>query len=941
MSLVVWKIDPLPDFLSDHTLTGDCAADRLREYASRWVQLAGSVWEWRDQATLALRYVSQGGRTSIYLLAKSRRDEDTARLEAQIGVVLRAHRLMEGGCGTVISSEEFERETHLSNPAIVELRQLAARHLWTPQNTKAARFAKRAVMQQVQQSAPLELERPGVVFPWWGPGGPFLLPMESLISQKVACSLTIYLAPTELAPMEREWLSVMSQLAQSQAEQSLQMVGTSAPVSEVDPVAKLVGRLYMANLRRLSATPFQVVVHCAAADSQLDASLSLAGAVQSLVHEPAFERPQQEDDRLPSGAEVHIAALPEAAATIADQYANLHFAPWSATAPLARLPTLADAQGATTVFRLPVSVRGGVPGIRVRQLAPNFHPGPRMTECAPSDPPSICLGDYLSGGKAFVPLADLTKHVLVTGFTGSGKTVTVLQLLHQIWVDHQVPFLVLESAKQEYRGLAGVDSLGNDLRIYTLGNETCSPLRLNPFELPPGVRVEAHMSKLQTCFEAAIPPVGPTSSVIHGALLKVYERFGWLLTDLGPSDEGSHRQFPMLSDFVAAIEEVIDERRYAGEVRDNLRAAIVGRFEPLLTGSKGKLFNTRRSSPSLDALFNKPTILEMNDLSIDDKALVVMFVLTLLREHRERNKAFAGELKHVTLVEEAHNVLEDVGSTAGGDGGAADTRYKAVQAFCGLLTEIRALGEGLIIADQSPEKLARDAMRNTNLQIAHQLRDAHDRNAIANAMTMEEEQRDYLGKLQPGHAAVFRTGLEKATFLKVPKYYPTGEDIAHQPPREASEWPAWRAQFRGYGFDSSLTDQAVRERMEQRDTGLRQVARVAYPFAACAHCRSQCTHRDRVFAAFDSSEEAQAQAGAWLERVQERMAAEDGDLPSIFAQTASFATFGLNHFGWPASVDLAWCFLLHAHDVGRRKTADGVVIDAAWRPAFDEAFAQP
>ncbi len=51
-----------------------------------------------------------------------------------------------------------------------------------------------------------------------------------------------------------------------------------------------------------------------------------------------------------------------------------------------------------------------------------------------------------------------------------------------------------------------------------------------------------------------------------------------------------------------------------------------------------------------------------------------------------------------------------------------------------MLTEIRSYGEGLIIADQSPGKLADDVVRNTNLQIVHQLRDSTDREAMANAM---------------------------------------------------------------------------------------------------------------------------------------------------------------------------------------------------------------
>jgi hypothetical protein len=552
-------------------------------------------------------------------------------------------------------------------------------------------------------------------------------------------------------------------------------------------------------------------------------------------------------------------------------------------------------------------VRGGVPGIRVRQLPPDFHPGPRR-DVRPRD--SLDLGAYEAGGRAFFPLNDLCKHALITGFTGSGKTVTVLQLLHQLWADHGVPFLVLESAKQEYRGLLGVDAFCDDMQVYTLGNELCVPFRINPFELLPGVRVEAHLSKLQTCFEGAIPPIGPSSSVIAEGLLLAYEEQGWSLTDIYPEGQESRRRFPTLSDFVRLVERVLAERGYEGEVQSNLKAALVGRFKPLLMGGKGRMFDTQRSYPTPRELFSTPVILEMNDLSVDDKALVVMFLLSMLREHRERHRGRGGELVHVTMVEEAHNVLENVASKGSGEGStSADTRFKAVEAFCQLLTEIRALGEGLIIADQSPEKLARDALRNTNLQIAHQLRDGHDREAIANAMIMEKEQRDFLGKLRPGQAALFRTGLEKATFIQVDKYYPTSSDpAAVQDLPAAAREKALKSQFRGVGFDSNLTDGELRDRMQARLPALEEFRSLTLPYSGCAFCRSQCRHRDEVFSACQAGS-TKAIAQSWIERFETDESATPKELWAAAGQAlrhaAAMQDLPLRN------ADVGWCLFTH------------------------------
>jgi hypothetical protein len=910
IAMLVWHIHPLPDFLADHTLTGNSGAEKLVEVVSRWVQWVGNFWSWHDRATFAVRFMSHGGGVKIFLLAQSHEAENEEILAGEVGVLLRTYRLGSGEPLRLLAVEAVNRTWDLPNAAILEVRQHETRSLW---RLRHSLLNSEQFRQQFNWLPQVERDQPRVVYPWWGPGGPFLVPMESLISQPVPVTLTIYLEPTQLQQREWHWLATMASEAQSQGEQTIQQLGSGAGMRAVDPSANLAGKLYIANLRRLSANPFLVTVHAAAADGRFDVAGSLAGAMQSLVQEQPLDRQQQNEERLPSGAAVIRAPEDESGEyhrqVVAYQYHNLRFARPHPDDPLIRLSYLTDARGAATAFRLPVSVRGGVPGIKVRQLPPDFHPGPRQEE-RPAD--HIELGLYQGGGRAFMPLRDLCKHALVTGFTGSGKTVTVLQLLHQIWADHQVPFLVLESAKQEYRGLLGVDEFANDLRVFTLGNELCVPLRLNPFELLPEVRVEAHVSKLQTCFEGAIPPIGPSSSVIAEGLLRVYAEQGWSLTDVYPASGRSKRRFPKLSDFVRIIEQVLEERGYEGEVQSNLKAALVGRFKPLLIGGKGRMFDTRRSRPSPVELFRRPAVLEMNDLSVDDKALVAMFVLTLLREYRERNRSRGGELIHVTMVEEAHNLLENVASKGGGEGAtSADTRFKAVEAFCQMLTEIRSLGEGLIIADQSPEKLARDAMRNTNLQIAHQLRDSHDREAIASAMIMEKEQRDFLGKLLPGQAAVFRTGLEKATFIQVDKYYPTGEDWAKLANIDRTQAALHlKKQYRGVGFDQNLTDDALAAKIARLDPSF-SGGELDLPFQGCTFCQTQCIFRDSVFSTTAAAEFEDTQA-AWLEKFNDETGTSKEDLRK-WTVTQAIESLAANGNG-DANSHSIWCWFVHLWD---------------------------
>jgi hypothetical protein len=901
-----WSIEPLPDFLLDPSLTGDSEPQKLKEFCSRWVQLVCCLSAWADQATFGLQFFSREGQTSIYFTATAHDGADASRLQEEVGVLLKTHRLFEEATRARIKMPDFRERTLVRAPAVMRVRQQATRALWKPpQFVSGASSLKAKFPWLTDQDA----TDPIVIFPWWGPGGPFLLPMESLLSQPVACSITVLLSPTSLRIHEWEWLCAMSQVAQSKGEQNLQVLGGQAPVRMVDPSAALAGRLYMANFRRLATNPSVVSVYCCAADGRHDVARSLAGSLQSLVHEPPLESPTQNDERLPSGAQAHEVA---ADSLDARELKELRVQPPTGPPSLLRLPDLVDPKGAATLFRLPVSVRGGVPGIRVKQLPPDFHPGVRVAS-RPKD--HVDLGRYHAGGRATCPLKDLTKHTLVTGFTGSGKTVTVLQLLHQVWIDHGVPFLVLESAKQEYRGLTTVDAMcSGDQRIsvYTLGNENCSPFRLNPFELLPGVRVEAHISKLQSCFEGAIPPIGPSSSLICESLLRVYEEAGWNLTDIAPQSASIRRRFPVLRDFVRAVEKVLHDRGYQGEVADNLRAALIGRFTPLLLGGKGRMFDTQRSAPTATDLFTRPTVLEMNDLIIEDKALVVMFLLTLLREYRETDKGVHGDLKHLTVVEEAHNVLENVSSEGGGEGATkADTRYKAVQAFCSMITEIRSLGEGLVIADQSPEKLSRDAIRNTNLQLAHQLRDATDRESMAKAMIMTDEQRDFLGKLVPGQAALFRTGLERATFVNVDKYYPDVADFAAAPSAGTAAHVIWKRDFRGHGFDPLITDAALREYMDGVDPNLQGRRRLSLPYLGCSSCRSQCQYRDAIFPTC-TAPEARKLGQEWFALTDVTHRARLGiTTEEVWKRGTRIAIESAVAAGAERTLDAAWCYFVH------------------------------
>lgn len=863
-ALFGYQIPHLPDFLADHTLLGERPAEKLNEVLKRQARFALGLRKWRGSA-FALRYNAdpERGRIDLALLGRitGTRGKGTS-LARQVARDLTVHLttfglpyrpLTEAGDGP--GNGQLTLRDYLfpfpGQPAVVEIRQ------------QEAVVPLLAIRQEAY-----------VIYPFWGASEAFLEPLESLLRQPAPVSVSIYLEPTELSHQESEALFTAAHIADTVADHERVTYSEQTARRLRDPGAELVGRIYSAYRKSLDEA-FVMVVQVVSPDASTawTAARSLAAAIAGGQNRTLDE---QDERALPSQALVIGPGNEAELAAARRTFTTLTHAPWGAslaTPGKERLPYLVGSSGAAAAFRFPISVRGGVPGIAVRQRPPDFEVGPRQAQVAADE---LHLGSFRRGGAVTVKLKALTRHGLITGFTGSGKTNTVLYLLDQLWTRHRIPFLVIESAKKEYRGFLGQKGF-EDLLIFTLGDETTTPFRLNPFELLDGVRLEAHLGRLQTCFDGALPQFGILPSIIAESLESVYREKGWKLTDRGGDVE---RPLPTMRDMFRTAIKVSESRGYAGETYQNIRAAVAGRIGGLLRGSKGRMFGAQRSYP-LNVLIERPIILELNDLNADDKSLTIMFLLMLLREYRELHPG--STLQHVTVVEEAHNVMGNV-TPSGPSEISADTKGQAVQAFADLLTEVRAYGEGILIADQSPEKLVPDAVRNTNLQIAHQLRDARDRESIGRALIMDQAQQDYLGKLAIGEAAVFMTGMEKATFMQVPEY----KD--------------------GAGFEAPPVDAAVREHMSTF-TEMHLAAHL--PFDGCRFCGSPCQYVEIMEPQTREPELHEQFSQALMgfeERPEPEMWSENWEnVARVCSQAAAQA-------GQPGEVDAAYCYLAHEID---------------------------
>ena len=441
------------------------------------------------------------------------------------------------------------------------------------------------------------------------------------------------------------------------------------------------------------------------------------------------------------------------------------------------LATCLNSHELAVVINLP---QQELPGLPMHEHS-DFALSAPMPEDAQS---SVLLGTLQDGlgrdlGPVAITPAELNRHCFITGATGYGKTNTCMQILLEAYNKLDVPTLVIEPAKAEYRRLIQVPELRERLRVYSVGGATTSGLafRLNPFFLLPGVPLGRHIDLLKAVFNASFPMFAGMPYVLEEAILDVYTERGWsLYTSDNPFldqrstlDERS-ALMPCLADLHDQVELVLERKKYAQEIHQNMGAALRSRLRSLMVGNKGMALNTRRGLP-LDDLFAGPTVIELQNLGDDEeKAFVMALLFTYLYEYAEIRQrglpaAEQGKLRHLTLIEEAHRLLKATPGRANPEVG--DPAAKAVSMFTDMLAEMRAYGEGFIIADQIPTKLAPEILKNSNLKIVHRLMAPDDRQAAGNCINLNDQQIRQLNTLRPGLAVVHDERIGEAVLVRI------------------------------------------------------------------------------------------------------------------------------------------------------------------------------
>lgn len=392
----------------------------------------------------------------------------------------------------------------------------------------------------------------------------------------------------------------------------------------------------------------------------------------------------------------------------------------------------------------------------------------------------IALGDLYHMGrnegtnnheqKVCVDIESLSMHTFITGSTGSGKSTVIYSILDKLIEQKvndkrdKISFLVIEPAKGEYK-----DRFGNypNVKVYGTNYKKMPLLRINPFSFPDDIHVLEHIDRLIEIFNVCWPMYAAMPAVLKDAIERAYIVSGWNLE----SSEGRYKDmngkplFPSFVDVLRQIIVVMEESLYSSDSKGDYKGALCTRLKSLTNGLYGQIFTNDELMG--EELFDSNVIVDLSRIgSGETKSLIMGLLIMKLQEHRMANtKGNNVPLKHITVLEEAHNILKRTSFENSTEG--TNILGKSVEMLSNSIAEMRTYGEGFIIADQAPGLMDMSVIRNTNTKIILRLPDFNDRELVGRAASLNDDQILEVSRLKTFVAAVYQNNWHEPVLCNI------------------------------------------------------------------------------------------------------------------------------------------------------------------------------
>lgn len=372
----------------------------------------------------------------------------------------------------------------------------------------------------------------------------------------------------------------------------------------------------------------------------------------------------------------------------------------------------------------------------------------------------------------------MASHTFITGSTGTGKSNAVYHLLDEITKNGQTTFLVVEPAKGEYKNVFGNCT---DVQVFGTNPRETQLLRMNPFAFPENIHILEHIDRLVEIFNACWPMYAAMPAVLKDAIERSYQKVGWDLRN-SESEKGI---FPTFFDLLDILPGVIEESHYSKDTQSDYVGALCTRVKSLTNGIYGSVLCAEDALTD-EALFDRNVIVDLSRVgSMETKSLLMGILVMKLQEYRMCSSGMNSRLRHVTVLEEAHNLLRKTSAEQSQEG--ANLQGKSVEMLANAIAEMRTYGEGFIIADQAPGLLDMSVIRNTNTKIILRLPDEEDRKLVGKSAALKEAQIDELSKLPLGVAAVYQNEWPEAVLCKIEAYPMPENAVYHKPSKMPHE----------------------------------------------------------------------------------------------------------------------------------------------------------